>query len=89
MVHPDPTLPPGEVVLKGLVLPAELDQDFQVRSLLLSTSQEEEIPIARDEKSRELLDHLRDLVRVYGRMEQQRDGRRVLIVNDFEVVGPN
>jgi hypothetical protein len=75
-----------EVLLKGIVIPGELDALFKMTSILLATDQELDFVIERNAKGDELFDHLRELVRVKGFIREDQPGKRMIRITDYKVL---
>ncbi len=74
------------ISVKGIILPAELDWNFNTTSIMVSTDQEEEYLLARGAKERELFDHIRESVRVTGTVMDKGEGQKIIDVTDYEVI---
>jgi hypothetical protein len=75
-----------EVLLRGIIVPGELNALFDMTSILLSTDQELDFTIERDTKGDELMDHLRKSVLVKGFIREDEKGKRTIRISDYEVL---
>ncbi|MFC2171983.1 hypothetical protein ACFLU6_05050 [Acidobacteriota bacterium] len=79
---------PGSAVVtkKGVVISMYLEHGRSDPYLILSTDEEELLVIANTGKGVDLLDHLRDAVRVRGCVRSDEKGRKVIVVRDYEII---
>jgi hypothetical protein len=75
-----------EISLKGIIISAELDEDFNAVSIMISTDKEEEFLIASDDRGNDLFNHIRDTVRITGMIWQDSDGKKIIKVRDYEIL---
>jgi hypothetical protein len=74
------------VLVKGLILPVGMDWDFNVKSVMISTDQEEEYLIVRDSKGQELFDYIREPARIKGLLIDKGDGVKEIEVINYEIL---
>ncbi|UCD84120.1 MAG: hypothetical protein JSU92_12675 [Deltaproteobacteria bacterium] len=75
-----------KVSLKGIIVPAEMNGDFNITSIMISTDNEEDYVIASDAKGGELFKHLREAVRVTGIVREEKEGMNIIDVQDYEIL---
>ncbi len=78
-----------EILVKGIVLPNELNAHFKAISVLLSTDQELDFVIERDAKGDELFNHIRELIRVRGYIREDQPGKWMIRITDYKVLEQN
>lgn len=74
-----------QVLLSGIVIPGEMDERSVPLSLVLSTNKELDLMIERDAKGDELMDHLRELIRVKGFIRVDHSGKLIIRITDYEI----
>lgn len=75
----------SEHLIRGIIGPAEWDNDFNVVALMILTNEEEELYVESDEKGRELFKHIREPVELTGTVETDGKGRKVVKVSDYTI----
>ena len=75
-----------KVSLKGIIVPAEMNGDYNVTNIMISTDNEEDYVIESDAKGEELFKHLREAVRVTGVIRGKMNGVDVIAVEDYEIL---
>ena len=75
----------GTVVITGVVYPLHDENDPEADLLMLAGNDDEDYIVLQRKRGWELYDHLREEVRVRGRVRVD-DGRRHIEVLDFEAV---
>lgn len=75
-----------KVNLKGIIVPAEMNGDFNVISVMISTDNEEDYLIAKESKGGELFKYLREAVRVTGVIRGKWEGMDIIAVDDYEIL---
>jgi len=71
--------------LQGIVVPGDPDERLTMVSIVLSTDQELDFVIERNAKGDELMDHLRESVRVKGFIREDEKGRRTIRITAYEI----
>jgi hypothetical protein len=74
-----------EITLRGILIPDEIDKQFNVTSLLLSTNDENEYKIESNDMERELYMHLRKAVQVEGTVKRK-CGKSHLLVKRYQIL---
>jgi hypothetical protein len=72
-----------KTTIQGIVTPETWDEDFNVSTVKISSADEMDYVVARNRKGEELRKHLRESLRVSGTIRKNKDGTRIIIVNDF------
>jgi hypothetical protein len=67
--------------LRGIILPSEWDEKGNIKNILISTPNEEEYFITRNEKSEMLMDFLRREVEVVGLVKKNKLQKSITIQN--------
>ena len=78
-----------EISVKGIVIPGEADKHLKMVSIVLSTDQEVDFIIERDAKGYELFKHLRDSVKVKGFIQEDKPGKWIIKITDYQVLNQN
>ena len=84
MNSPERTRPSMAVTLKGIIVPANLNEDFDATSLMILTDNEEDYLIAPNSMGTKLYEHLKKAVRVTGTVKKDSSGNNVIKVSDYE-----
>ena len=81
----------GFVTIRGLIVPSEWDEGGNITATAISTYFEEEYLIDQNPRGKELLAFLRQKVEVIGLVRTGDRGRKVITVEEYEVirVGPS
>lgn len=67
--------------IRGIILPAEWDDKGNIKKILISTPNEEEYFVASNEKSKLLMDFLRQEVEVIGQVRENKFQKSITIQN--------
>jgi len=70
--------------IKGIIVPAGWDETGKVVDVAISTRNEEEYLIHKNEKGEELLAHQREEVELEGFLEKKKNGQ-VIVVNNYHL----
>ena len=74
------------VMLMGIIVPVDWDEDGNALASVVSTPGEKEYLIEPDSKGKELLRLSRQEVKVVGLVGRSRKGRRTISVRAFELI---
>jgi len=77
---------PAPEVVKGIIIPAEVDEDFNAVSIMISTDQEEDILIADDAIGEELFEHMRETIKITGILRMTEEGDKIIAVTKYEIL---
>ena len=77
----------GLSTIRGLIIPVDWDNRGNVISTIVSTNFEEEYWIDQNPWADELLAYLRQRVKVRGYVRQEEDGRKIITVEGYEILG--
>ncbi len=72
--------------VQGIVTPCTWGDDDQVIEVCISTDSEDEFVVLSSGKGRELRSHLQKMVRAHGIISSDKDGRKVVLVKNYECV---
>lgn len=72
------------VTLKGIIVPANLNENFDATSLMILTDNEEDYLIAPNSVGAKLYKHLKKAVRVTGTVRKDSGGNNVIKISDYE-----
>lgn len=72
-----------EIEISGIIVPGDLDKNFQVVSILLSAEHELELTIEQNAQGVELFEHLRESVWVRGQIRSGEDGGRTIWITEY------
>jgi len=78
----------GTRTIRGIVTPESWDKDFNVKTVKISTEGEKDYLVTMNRKGEELIRHLRESMKISGRIRKRRDGTQMITVDDFEVSVP-
>ena len=73
----------GEITIRGLVIPADWDEDDHVTRVVIESTYEEEYLVEQNKKGEELLSFLRHKVEVTGTVRGDEFGELHINVNGF------
>jgi len=73
-------------ILRGVVLPSRWDKDGKVMRISLNTQDENEYIIENSGRGEELLNYLRELIEIEGKVLQQNSGALYVKVNDYSLI---
>jgi hypothetical protein len=76
----------GSITIRGLLVPVDWDERGNITETAVSTYFEEEYLIERNARGEALLPFLRQKVRVVGIVEMDERGRKVVRVEEYEVI---
>ncbi|UCF73659.1 MAG: hypothetical protein JSW35_04210 [Deltaproteobacteria bacterium] len=71
------------VTIKGLVIPVDWDEKGTVVAVAISTHDEKEYLIDRDEKGRELLHFIQQEVQASGILRESEDKKKIIAVQRY------
>ena len=72
--------------IRGLVVPAQWDQDGRVTSVCIASYDEREYQVEKNPKADALLDFLHDEVVAIGRSNEDDHGNYMILIEEFYVV---
>ena len=81
--HSDP-IATEIATLRGIIVPANLDENFDATSLMILTDNEEDFLIDHNFLEAQLFRYLRKPVRLTGMIWKDSGGKNVITVSDFE-----
>ena len=81
---PGRTRPSPAVTIKGIIVPANLNEDFNATSLMILADNEEDYLIAPNSMGTKLYEHLKKAVRVTGTVRKDSGGNNVIKISDYE-----
>lgn len=70
------------LVIEGLIIPSEWDSNGKILGISLSTFNEEVFPIEQDIVGKELLNHIREEVKVMGSLKKS-DDEHIIEVKEY------
>ena len=76
----------GSITIRGLLVPADWDEKGNITEAAVSTYFEEEYVIEANARGEALLPFLRQKVKVIGLVEMDDRGRKVVRVEEYEVI---
>ena len=76
----------GSITIKGLLVPFDWDEKGNITKTAVSTYFEEEYLIEKNARGEALLPFLRQRVKVVGFMRMDDRGRKVVRVEEYEVI---
>ena len=76
----------GSITIRGLLVPVDWDERGNITETAVSTYFEEEYLIEKNTKGEALLPFLRQKVKVIGLVRMDGRGRKVIRVENYEVV---
>ena len=76
----------GSVIISGLLVPVDWDERGNITETAVSTYFEEEYRIEMNVRGEALLPFLRQRVKVIGLVKIDKRGRKVVRVEDYEVI---
>jgi hypothetical protein len=76
----------GSIIIRGLLVPVDWDEKGNITETAVSTYLEEEYLIERNARGEELLPFLRQRVKVIGLVRMDDRGRKVIRVEEYDVV---
>jgi hypothetical protein len=76
----------GVITIRGILMPADWDMRGNIIATSVSTYFEEDYLIEQNPRGEELLPYIRQKVKVRGVVRCQQDGKKVVTVEDFEIV---
>ena len=82
--------PENEIIIRGIITPCEWNNDESVKSVSISSEDEQEYLVENSVKSRELLKNLRKMVCAVGTRREDKNGRKYLRVKKYWLItGPS
>ena len=76
----------NQTILRGIVLPAQWDDEGNVMRIAINTHDEKEYVIDFSGRGKELLGHLKELIEVNGRVRENMGGNPYVKVNHYTVL---
>ncbi len=76
----------GSIDIKGLLVPVDWDERGNITETAVSTCLEEEYRIERNARGEALLPFLRHMVKIVGLVSVDHRGRKVVSVEEYEVI---
>ena len=76
----------GSITIRGLLVPVDWDERGNITGTAVSTYFEEEYLIERNVRGKALLPFLRQKVKVIGLVRMDDRGRKVVRVEEYEVI---
>ena len=76
----------NSIIIRGLLVPVDWDEEGNITEIAVSTYFEEEYLIEKNARGEEMLPFLRQKVKVIGLVRMNDSGRRVVRVEEFEVI---
>jgi len=76
----------GSIIIRGLLVPVDWDEEGNITETAVSTYFEEEYLIERNAKGEALLPFIRQKVKVIGLVGMDDRGRKVVRVEEYEVI---
>ena len=80
------SLAEGSITIRGLLVPVDWDERGNITETAVSTYFEEEYLIERNARGEALLPFLREKVKVVGFVSVDDRGRKVVSVEEYEVI---
>lgn len=76
----------GIVIIKGLIIPADWDEEGEIIAIAISTYSEEEYLIDRNPKGEELFAFVRQGAKIIGLVKMDDCGRKIIRVEEYEIL---
>ena len=76
----------GTITLRGMLIPTDWDDEYEVHKVALLTDDEDEFVVDGNHYSERLMKHLEDNVIVWGTVRTDEHGNKFIRVSGFEVV---
>ena len=86
MIRGEDSLAEGSITIRGLLVPVDWDERGNITETAVSTYFEEEYLIQRNDRGEALKPFLREKVKVVGLVRVDERGKKVLRVEEFEVI---
>jgi len=74
--------------IEGIVTPSEWDEQYNVVGVKIAAAEEKEYLIHHDPQGEKLLAHIRETLRLTGRMRRDEHGNKILWVEEYQRVDP-